>query len=36
MAYLLFDEKLVALQVLGMAVCAAAVVIVNRRRPSPT
>ena len=32
MAYGLFDETLNLVQILGMAVCAAAVIIVNRRR----
>jgi len=31
MAYLLFDEKLDALAIAGMAMCAAAVFVVNRR-----
>jgi drug/metabolite transporter (DMT)-like permease len=30
MTYLLFDEKLLMIQIIGMAVCAAAVLIVNR------
>ncbi|MBL8789753.1 MAG: EamA family transporter [Rhizobiales bacterium] len=34
MAYGLFGETLTLVQVAGMAVCAAAVVIVNRRRPA--
>ncbi len=36
MTYVLFGETLTAVQVLGMAVCAAAVLIVNRRPPSRT
>jgi len=31
MAYLLFDEKLDAIAILGTAICAAAVFLVNRR-----
>lgn len=33
MTYLMFDEKLLFIQVIGMAVCAAAVLIVNRSAP---
>jgi multidrug transporter EmrE-like cation transporter len=31
MAYVLFDEKLDAIAMIGMAACAAAVFVVNRR-----
>ncbi len=34
MTYLLFDEKLVPIQIVGMAVCAGAVLIVNRSTPA--
>jgi drug/metabolite transporter (DMT)-like permease len=34
MTYLMFDEKLNLVQVIGMAVCAAAVLIVNRSAPA--
>ncbi len=33
MAYVMFDEKLLLVQIIGMAVCAAAVLIVNRSAP---
>jgi drug/metabolite transporter (DMT)-like permease len=34
MTYLMFDEKLLLIQILGMAVCAGAVLIVNRSAPA--
>jgi drug/metabolite transporter (DMT)-like permease len=34
MTYVLFDEKLTVIQIVGMAVCAAAVLIVNRSTPA--
>jgi multidrug transporter EmrE-like cation transporter len=34
MTYFMFDEKLNLVQVIGMAVCAAAVLIVNRSAPA--
>lgn len=34
MTYVLFDEKLLPVQIIGMAVCAAAVLIVNRSTPA--
>ena len=33
MAYVMFDERLLFIQIIGMAVCAAAVLIVNRSAP---
>ncbi len=35
MAYMLFGEMLNAIQIIGMAVCAAAVLIVTRKQPRP-
>jgi drug/metabolite transporter (DMT)-like permease len=36
MAYVLFGETLTPVQILGMAVCAGAVLIVTRKRLRPT
>lgn len=35
MTYFMFDERLLFIQIIGMAVCAAAVLIVNRSVPAP-
>jgi drug/metabolite transporter (DMT)-like permease len=34
MTYFMFDEKLTVIQICGMAVCAAAVLIVNKSAPA--
>jgi drug/metabolite transporter (DMT)-like permease len=36
MAFVLFGEKLDALSIFGMAACAAAVLLVNRSKPTAT
>jgi len=36
MTYVLFDERLSLIQLLGMAVCAAAVLVVNRASATPS
>lgn len=36
MAYFLFDERLIPLQLFGMALCAVAVALATRKQPTPT